>query len=185
LPGSPYRIGWATITITLSIVAVYVLELVVAAQNGVLWELVWHGEVATKWLNIFRIAPLWTGYPILLFPHMFAHGAVLKHFLFNTAIVGLCTPSLEGRVGPEWTWATFLAVGVVSGAIQSSLFSSVAWGASGPGLAFLALWMVLDARPTAQRVWAWMDRYPQIKESRWLSVYVEWGQKENTWTWGP
>lgn len=184
LPGSRYRVGWATISITAAIVAVYVLEMVVAAENGVLWELVWHGEVATKWLNIFRIAPLWTDYPILLFPHTFAHGAFLTHFLVNTAIIALCAPSLEGRIGSGWTWGVFVAVGALSGALQSSLLDSVAWGASGPGLTFLALWLVLDARPTARRAWSWLDRFPSIKESPFLATWVDWGQDDRTWTWG-
>lgn len=185
LPGSPWRLGWGTLSIAAVIVAVYILEMAVAAHHGVLWELIWHGEAATKWLKIFRIGPYWTEAPVLLFPHMFAHGAFLEHFLFNTVMLLLCAPSLEGRIGAKWTWGLFLAVGVFSGALQSSLLGSVSWGASGPGMTFFAAWVILDSRPAARRVWDWMDRFPRAQENSVVALYAEWGQHDAFWTWIP
>lgn len=179
--GAPWRVGNGTTALATVIVATYLLEVAIAWRHGVLGELLWHGEAATKWLRLFKVGPVWPDYGFMLVPHMFAHGALLGHFLFNLVMVVIAAPSVEGRLGTTGMWVVFIAVGMFSGALQSSLTGAWSWGASGPAMTFFAVWFLLDSRGQGQRAWKKLDRFPRVTQNYWVKAAIE--PYRHGWVW--
>lgn len=168
------------------ILVVYALEVLVAARNGHALDLVLDGAHLPE-LALFQIGPVWPDYPFLLIPHAFAHGAVLTHLVPNLAGVLIAGPSVEARLGRRWTWALFVLVGAVSGALQASLAETWAWGASGPALTLVTIWLVVDSRATAASLWGWLRDRSRWARSELASTIArtydsDWFWRMSTWS---
>lgn len=160
MPGSPWRFGWGTLSLVLTILAVYGVQMYEAAQHGMLHEFLWEGENEVPGFALLHVGPLWTEYPVLLIPHAFAHGVLVDHLLVNLVGIVLGAPAIEGRTSGWRVWSLFIVFGVVTGATQASLSQTWSWGASGSAAAFLVAWLLLDLRATAGWVWSYRTRLP-------------------------